>query len=105
MGNPKISVIVPVYNGERYLDRCLASIFDSDYKNFEVIVVNDASTDRSLELAKKFACRVIDLEKNSGVAYARNRGADAAQGNILAFFDSDIVIEKNPLSRFARVHE
>ncbi len=100
-----ISVIVPVYNDEKFLEKCLTSIFNSDYKDFEVIVVDDASKDNSLEIAKKFPCKVIDLKINGGVANARNQGANATKGNILVFFDSDIVIEEDTLSKFAEAHE
>ena len=103
--NSFLSVIVPVYNDERYLGGCLKSIFESDYPNFEVIVVNDASTDRSLDIAKSFSCRIVDLKINKGVGNARNKGAEAAKGEILVFFDSDVVIEKATLSNFAKAHQ
>ena len=99
-----LSVIVPFYN-QKYLQKCLESIFESDYPNFEVIAINDGSTDNSLSIAKSFPCKVIDLKKNKGVANARNQGAKVAKGNILIFIDSDIVVEKDTLSKFAKVHE
>jgi glycosyltransferase involved in cell wall biosynthesis/MoaA/NifB/PqqE/SkfB family radical SAM enzyme len=102
---PMLSVIIPIYNDEKYIGKCLDSIFDSDYPDFEVIIVNDASTDRSSDIIKRFLCRVIDLEKNRGVAYARNEGARAAKGDVLVFFDSDVVVEKDTLSKFARAYE
>ncbi len=102
---PFVSVIVPMYNDERYITKCLTSIFNSDYPSFEVIVVNDGSTDNSLAVAKKFPCRVINLKDNGGVSNARNQGANAAKGEILVFFDSDVVIDKDTVSRFVKSHE
>lgn len=100
-----ISVIVPVHNDEKYLRKCLESIFNSDYTDYEVVVVDDCSSDRSLDIAKNFPCRIIDLRENNGVANARNKGAEAARGEILVFFDSDIVLEPDTLSKFAKAHE
>lgn len=100
-----ISVIVPVYNDQVFLEKCLTSIFSSDYKDFEVIVVDDYSKDNSVNVAKKFPCKIIELKTNEGVANARNQGADTAKGDILVFFDSDIMIEKDTLSKFAKAHE
>ena len=105
MGDPEISVIIPVYNGAKYLEKCLESVFASDYRGFEAIVVDDASTDNSTEIAGRFPCRIINLPENKGVANARNNGADAARGDILIFIDSDIVLEENTISRFVKNHE
>jgi glycosyltransferase involved in cell wall biosynthesis len=105
MVSPEISVIIPVYNDEKYLGKCLKSIFDSDYENFEVIVVNDGSTDNSLFQAHNFPCRIVNLKNNLGVANARNEGANAAHGDLLIFFDSDAVIEKDTISNFKKVHD
>lgn len=100
-----LSVVVPVYNDQKYLEGCLRSIFGSDYPDFEVIVVNDASTDDSLEIARKFPCQIVDLKTNAGVANARNKGANNAKGDILVFFDSDVEVERDTLSRFAKAHQ
>lgn len=99
-----LSVIVPVYNGEQYIEKCLSAICSSDYPRYEIIVVNDDSTDHTQAIAKKFPCSVINLEKNQGAANARNVGAEAAKGEILVFFDADIVIESDTLSKFASAH-
>jgi len=103
--NPKVSVIVPFYNDEDVLGRCLKSIYDSYYDDFEVITVNDSSSDHSLDVVRKFPCKIIDLKENVGVANARNKGADAATGKYLIFFDSDIVIEKDTLANFVNIME
>ena len=95
MGNEEtlISVIVPVYNGQDYLEKCIQSILDQTYKNVEIIIVNDGSTDRTGEVcerlrAKHGCIRVITLE-DDGVSAARNAGIDAAKGEILTFVDAD----------------
>lgn len=100
-----VSVVIPVFNDEKRLERCLRSVFASDCRDYEVIVVNDGSTDGSLKIIQSFPCRLVNLEKNSGVAKARNMGASAAKGDLLIYFDSDIVIEKDTITNFKRLHE
>ena len=88
-----VSVIVPVYNTERYLKQCIDSILDQTYKNFEVILIDDGSTDGSGSLCDVYAKmdeRVCVIhQENKGVSAARNAGMDAAQGEYLLFVDSD----------------
>ncbi len=91
--NKKISVIIPVYNVEKYLKRCLNSIASQTYRNLEIILVNDGSTDGSLELCREFQKEhpdtiVID-QKNGGLSAARNAGLKASSGDYIAFLDSD----------------
>lgn len=91
-----ISVIIPVYNSEKYLDECLKSVLNQTYHSLEVIIVDDGSKDNSLSICKKFLNdkRVIVLEKqNGGAASARNTGMDKATGNYICFVDSDDVLE------------
>ncbi|HEV8538860.1 MAG TPA: glycosyltransferase family 2 protein [Bacteroidota bacterium] len=95
--NPLVSIIIPVKDGERTLDLCLRSVKRSYYKNFEVIVVDDHSTDGSFEVAKHFQCTVVQAENGSGANNARNFGAKHARGEILVFIDSDIVISRETL--------
>lgn len=88
-----ISIIVPVYNAEKTLDRCVASLLGQSYENIEILLVNDGSKDGSLELCRRYAeqdsrIRVIDKE-NGGVSSARNAGLDAAKGRWIMFCDSD----------------
>ena len=82
--NQKISVIIPVYNLEKYLSGCLDSVLCQTYKNFEVIAVNDGSTDASREILDRYAqqdARVVPVHiKNGGVSNARNIGLDNATG-------------------------
>ncbi|MGN0417682.1 glycosyltransferase family 2 protein [Anaerostipes faecalis] len=91
--NEKISIIVPVYNAERTLKRCVESLIRQTYKNIEIILVNDGSTDRSLVICKKFEAqdkRIKVLDKpNGGVSSARNAGLDTAMGKYIMFCDSD----------------
>lgn len=88
-----ISVIIPVFNVERYIERCVQSLLDQSYKEFEALIVDDGSPDSSIELAKAIVGedpRFIFLEKkNGGQGTARNLGLDHAKGDYIAFLDSD----------------
>ncbi|MDD9266529.1 glycosyltransferase family 2 protein [Paenibacillus sp. GCM10023248] len=96
--SPKVSVIVPVYNCEKYISNCLESIISQTYSNIEIILVNDGSTDGSENLIKKY----LDIDKrifycyqdNSGPSTARNKGISSASGEYLVFVDSDDTIDK-----------
>ena len=94
----KFSVIVPVYNCERYLKRCIKSILNQTYKNFELILINDGSIDRSIEICREAASldnRVIIIEQeNQGPGAARNNGIKNATGDFIVFIDSDDYIEE-----------
>lgn len=97
-----ISVIVPVYNGEKFLPKCLDAIFASDYSSFEVIVVDDGSTDASAKISReKGACVIPSERKQSGPAAARNLAAAKAKGDILLFIDADVVVKTETLSKIA----
>lgn len=101
-----VSVIVPVYNGGEKLRQCLDGIFENDYHPFEVIVVDDGSTDDSAALGRRAGARVLPTNKaRSGPAHARNLGAAEAQGDILLFVDADVVIKPNTISRVANGFE
>ena len=96
---PKISVIVPVYNVEKYLNRCIDSILNQTFKDFELILVNDGSTDNSGKICDDYAIRdkrirVIHKE-NGGLSSARNIGIKNSKGNYLGFVDSDDYIHPN----------
>lgn len=90
---PKISIIVPVYNTEKYLARCIDSILAQTYTDFELILVNDGSTDNSGKICDEYAQKdsriVVIHKKNGGVSSARNKGLDIAQGEWISFVDSD----------------
>lgn len=85
----KFSIIVPVYNTEQYLERCFNSILNQTYKNYEVIVVNDGSTDESLNIIHKYEEFKCINQINQGLSMARNNGIKKASGDYLIFLDSD----------------
>lgn len=92
-----ISIIIPVYNVEKYLDKCLDTVINQTYKNIEIIIVNDGSTDNSLDICNKYKnldnrVKVFSI-KNSGASQARNYALKKAKGKYLAFVDSDDYID------------
>lgn len=92
---PVISVIVPVYNVEKYLERCLDSIINQTLKDVEIICVNDGSTDNSINILKEYSSQIIIVNKeNGGLSDARNKGLDYASAPYIAFVDSDDWIEE-----------
>ena len=98
-----ISVIVPIYNVEEYLDECIESICNQTYDNLEIIMIDDGSTDRSGNIADKWAkldkrCNIYH-KKNEGISVARNCGIEKAKGKFLIFVDSDDLLEKNMIER------
>ncbi|MDO4199570.1 MAG: glycosyltransferase [Clostridia bacterium] len=96
---PKVSVVVPVYNGEKYLDKCLDSLTSQTLNDIEIICVNDGSKDNSLNKLKEHQEKdpriIIIDQKNSGEAGARQRGLDEAKGEYVAFVDQDDYVDKN----------
>lgn len=99
---PDVSIIVPVYNSEKYLKGCLESILAQTFEDFEVIVIDDGSSDVSLDIARKYEAsfsriKVIQNSRNEGAAVARNRGLDVATGKYVCFVDSDDIIHRNML--------
>jgi glycosyltransferase involved in cell wall biosynthesis len=97
-----LSIIVPVYNKEKYITECITSILNQDFTDFELILVNDGSTDNSLEKCKFFEFldkRIFIVDQpNAGVSAARNAGIKLAQGKYIGFIDSDDTIEKDMFS-------
>ena len=93
MKQPAISIIVPVYNAEKYLRRCIDSILSQSLTDFELILIDDGSTDRSPLICDEYATRDKRIrlihKKNDGVSAARNDGIDIAQGEFITFVDSD----------------
>lgn len=89
----KFSVIIPVYNSEQFLDKCISSIIDQDYSDYELILVDDGSTDNSIEVIKKYqnfhSNIVFVQQENAGPSAARNTGLSLAKGNYVLFVDSD----------------
>ncbi|HEU4383641.1 MAG TPA: glycosyltransferase [Anaeromyxobacteraceae bacterium] len=93
-----ISVVIPNRNGAATIGQCLAAALASDYRRFEVVVVDDGSEDASVEIARRFPCRLVRLPRRSGVSRARNAGARAARGEILLFIDSDCLLSRDTLA-------
>ena len=99
MRQPQVSIIVPAYNVENYIERCLNSLVNQTFKDIEIITINDGSTDKSLELINKYVkedirVSVIDLG-DEGVSYCRNLGVEKANGKYIMFVDSDDWIDSN----------
>lgn len=108
MSKIKISFIIPVYNSEKYLEKCLCSIFNQTNKNFEIVLVNDGSTDGSQRIIDKFMekypkCIKVCFQENQGISAARNRGIDMAEGEYIAFIDNDDLIDKNYVEKVSAV--
>lgn len=99
MGAPTISVIVPAYNASRTLEFCLKSLGMSDVSPLECIVVDDGSTDNTVEVARRYGARVLSTGGRKGPAKARNQGAREARGEVVFFIDADICLHRNTLSR------
>lgn len=103
MNDPIISVIIPVYNADAYLRRCIDSILCQTFKDFELIIVNDGSTDRSAQIIREYATnddRIELIEKaNSGASSARNVGIDNAKGRFICFVDADDYINEEYLAK------
>jgi GT2 family glycosyltransferase len=95
---PKVSVVVCAYNAEQTMDSCLASLQELNYPNYEVIVVNDGSTDRTLEITQRYDYLHLISQENKGLSAARNVGIAAASGEIVAFTDSDCVADPDWLT-------
>ena len=94
---PKISVIVPIFNVEKYLKECLESIINQTFKDIEIICINDGSTDNSLDILNQYAekdnrIKVI-TQSNQGLSAARNTGIKYANGEYISFIDSDDYID------------
>lgn len=96
-----ISIIIPIYNAEKYLEECLMSIRQQSYSKFEVICVDDGSKDKSAEIVKEFECRdarfKLYQQANAGVSAARNLGLSYATGEYVCFIDADDVVDANYL--------
>jgi len=102
---PLISVVIPVHNAAASLGRCLAALKTSTLQDFECVLVDDGSTDDSAALAAASGARVIATGGQRGPAYARNRGAESAKGDILFFIDADVMVRPDTLAQVARAFE
>lgn len=95
----KISVIIPTYNEEHVIKKCLDSLVKQTYKSFEIIVVDDGSTDNTLDVLSKYKKCQLLKQNHTGPGEARNLGAKKAKGEILVFVDADMTFDKNFLSK------
>ncbi|SFB11050.1 glycosyltransferase family 2 protein [Azotobacter beijerinckii] len=102
MSSEKVSIIIPVYNVEKYLAECLDSALRQDYENIEIIAINDGSTDASLSILEEFHAKhqniIVKSIPNQGLSVARNTGLEIATGEYILFLDSDDFIEKHTIS-------
>ena len=99
MAEPEVSIIIPVHDGGETLFQCLEAATSQKSSALEIIVVDNASTDESADIARKFKCKVISLERNRGAAGGRNAGAAEAHGEILLFVDADIVLPDTAVAK------
>lgn len=103
---PKISVVIPVYNAAKTLEKCLSSIFNQTLTSFEIIAVNDGSTDKSLKILQKYRSQITIMNQpNQGASKARNAGAKMTRGPFVIFCDADIIMEKNMLELMSKTLE
>lgn len=105
--NNLVSVIVPVYNAEKYLNKCIESILNQSYKNLEVICINDGSSDNSLGILEEYKQKdnrlvIIDKE-NNGVSSARNHGIKISKGELITFVDSDDWLEQDAIDNMVKL--
>jgi glycosyltransferase involved in cell wall biosynthesis len=98
-----VSIIIPVYNSEKYLEKCLSSVLNQSYKNIEVILIDDGSSDNSLEIIKKYAKNDRRIkyksQENKGQSHARNVGIKMSKGDFIVFVDSDDWLDETFISR------
>lgn len=95
----EVSIIIPMHNAADYIEKCLSGILSQSIKNLEVILVDDGSTDDTVEKAKKYGFRIVMLKDGGNPSKARNFGAKKASGNILVFVDSDIVLKPDSIEK------
>jgi glycosyltransferase involved in cell wall biosynthesis len=94
----RISIVIPNYNGADTIGECLTAAFASKYNEFEVVVVDDCSGDNSVEIIRKFPCKLVCIEKRSGTSKARNIGAQNSTGDVIFFTDADCLVQEDTLS-------
>ena len=92
-----ITIIIPVYNEEQYLEKCLNSAVNQTYKNIEIILIDDGSTDNSFKIYQKYPQIKVYKQKNEGLSSARNKGLELSKGKYIYFLDADDYIEKNTI--------
>ena len=96
--NPLVSVIIPAYNAGKYIESAVKSVFNQSYNNIELVVVNDGSTDNTLDILSQFSSIKIISTPNKGVSHARNTGIDVSKGEYIFFLDADDELEYNAIA-------
>jgi GT2 family glycosyltransferase len=104
-GRPQLSVVMPVYNAEMTLAECLTRLCNSSFGDFEIVLVDDGSTDQTRAIAANFPVRIVPTAGRVGPAAARNLGARTAEGDLLFFIDSDVMVRPDTVSRIAAAFE
>lgn len=104
MNNNLVSIITPVYNGEKYIKECIESVLNQSYKNIEMIIIDDGSTDRSEEIIKSYMkdyplIKYIKINENKGVWAVRNMAIEKAKGRFIAFLDADDLFYKDKIKK------
>ena len=104
MKEPLVSIIMPAYNAEKYIEESIKSVCDQTYENWELLIIDDCSKDNTLQIVQKFSkvderIKCLNQITNSGVAKARNRGLKESRGEYIAFLDSDDLWEKEKLEK------
>jgi len=102
--DPLVSVVIPVYNGEKFIHKTLESVFAQDYKNYEALVIDDGSSDNSAKIIKTFDAAQYLFQENQGNAAARNKGILEAKGDFIALLDQDDLWTKNKLTEHIKHH-
>lgn len=103
--SPSISVVIPVHNGGSVFEKCLAAVRRSTFGDYELIVVDDGSTDDSAHVAARHGARILSLQVKHGPACARNRGVEIAGGEIVLFVDADVAVHADTLEKVVRYFE
>lgn len=107
--SPLVTIIIPVYNVEQYLDECIASVEAQSYHNLEIILVNDGSTDRSLDICKTWAEKDLRIKiistDNQGLSHARNTGVSHSNGELIGFIDSDDFVDSCYVEKLVSILE
>jgi glycosyltransferase involved in cell wall biosynthesis len=98
-----VSVVIPVHNGESKLPMCLQAVLQSEYSNYQIVVVDDGSSDRTIDVAKQYPCTLVQLQQNSGPSIARNVGVEHAKGEFVLFIDDDVLVQPNTISNIISI--